>query len=127
MWWWFNVYSPQTHWPLSGAVSQDIAPPLLAMARDSRTERRVLAEVASYGRQLGVLSDLLLDVAEGLPPERLPPRGRRALGQLQEFARRIEALKDAPPPGAVPAVPDDPGEARALLRALRARHPQIEA
>ena len=57
--------------PLSGDVNQDIAPltnwfsPQVALnfAGDRRVERDVVAEVASYGRQLGILTDAVLAVA----------------------------------------------------------------
>lgn len=57
--------------PLSGDVTQDISPftnlfsPQVALnfAGDPRIEQDVVSEVASYGRQLGVLTEALLAVA----------------------------------------------------------------
>ena len=90
--WSFN-YAPQIHWPLSGAVVQDIAPALLQCAGDAQVERRVLGEVASYGKQIGVLTDLLCELAALVPAEALGDKGRHALTQLTELRAKVEALK----------------------------------
>ena len=123
MFWWFNVFSPQTHWPLSGAVSQDILPDLLARAGDARTETRVLREVASYGRQIGAVSDVLLALADASGDARLRARGEKALAQLRRWTGQIDAMK--PADVARPEVPDDPDAAAELLQALLQRHPQL--
>ena len=73
---WLN-FNPQVHWPFSGAVTQDIHPALLAQAGNEEIEVRVLRDVASYGKQIGVLSDLLHSVAEPRAA-RAARRGRRA-------------------------------------------------
>src|SRR6187399_2166569 len=65
--WWLN-FNPQFNWPFSGSVVQDIHPSLLARAGNDETELRVLREVASYGRQIGVLSDLVLASRSGCRP-----------------------------------------------------------
>jgi hypothetical protein len=88
---WFNVYSP--HWPLSGAVAQDIHPSLLAQAGDRGVEREVLSDVASYGKQLGVISDLVVKLASKVPPEQLGADGKHALEQLKSMVERIDAIK----------------------------------
>lgn len=91
--WWLN-FNPQVHWPFSGSVTQDIHPSLLARAGDDQVELRVLREVASYGKQIGVLSDLVLGLAKKLPAGALDDEARHALAQLEEMARRIERIKD---------------------------------
>ncbi len=58
-------------WPLSGDVSQDITPltnlfsPQLSMhfAGNQEIEREVVSQVASYGKQLGMLTEAVLAVA----------------------------------------------------------------
>jgi hypothetical protein len=118
---WLN-FSPEVHWPLSGSVEQDIHPTLLAKAGDHDVEVRVLRDVASYGKQIGVLSDLLHSVASLVPPERLGEEGRHAYAQLTDLIKSVQAIKEQQSP---PAVPESIDEARALWRALLARHPQL--
>jgi hypothetical protein len=90
-WWW--LYMPQHHWPLSGAVTQDIETALLRQARDSRVEREVLSDVASYGRQLGVLTDVVLALARAADGETIRAEAGDALDKLEDIARRVEAIK----------------------------------
>ena len=121
MFWSLN-YNPQTHWPLSGAVSQDISP-LLTRAGNPGIEERALREVASYGRQIGVLSDLVHALAARHGADSLGKDGEHARQQLAEMRERIAALKRSTPP----VVPASPEQARELLLALLQRHPQLAA
>lgn len=93
-------WAPQFHWsthlPWSGDVAQRIAPQLAldaitGQAGDRALEQRVLAEVASYGRQLALIHDLLLDLAGQLPPT--GAAGQAARERLAEIGQRIQALK----------------------------------
>ena len=118
---WLN-FNPEVHWPFSGSVAQDIHPALLAQAGNQETELRVLRDVASYGKQIGVLSDLLHSVASLIPPDQLGEDGRRAYAQLTELMDSVKAIKQHQPQ---PTVPESLDEARALWRALLARHPQL--
>jgi len=118
---WLN-YQPQVHWPFSGSVAQDIHPALLTQAGNADTEARVLRDVASYGKQIGVLSDLLYSVASLVPPERLGDEGRHAYAQLSDLIEAVKAIKQQRPK---PAIPESLDEARELWRALLARHPQL--
>ena len=126
MFWWLN-FNPQVngwevHWPWSGAVTQDITSTLWSRARNSRVERRVLEEVASYGRQLGTLTDLVDEVADKLGEEQLTERGRHARAQLKDYKARIDRIKDEE---LGRLVPDEPEAARQLLEALLVRYPQL--
>jgi hypothetical protein len=126
MFWWLN-FNPQingweVNWPWSGAVTQDITSSLLSRARSSRVEKRVLDEVASYGRQLGTLTDLVDEVADKLGEEQLTERGRHARAQLKDYKARIERIKDEE---LRRMIPEEPEEARRHLEALLARHPQL--
>lgn len=96
-WLWF--WAPQLHLPLSGDVAQRIDPVthlffrgIPASAGDARIEEQAFG-VASYGRQLGWLTEVLTDLAaqEGLRS----PQAREAFARLTEAAARIEALKQA--------------------------------
>jgi hypothetical protein len=118
---WLN-FQPQVHWPFSGSVAQDIRPALLAQAGNQETEMRVLRDVASYGKQIGVLSDLLHSVASLVPPERLGEDGRHAYAQLTALIESVKAVKRQE---SKPAVPESLDEARELWRALLSRHPQL--
>jgi hypothetical protein len=128
--WSFN-FNPQVngwevHWPLGGPVSQDIVASLLTQAGSSRVEWRVLEEVASYGRQIGVLSELVRELSDSRPPQ--SDRTRRAREQLDQFMERIEHIKEQEAKNSkAPAVPEDLESARELHRALLKRYPQLGA
>ena len=97
MFWWLN-FNPQMngwalHWPWSGAVAQDITSNLWSRARNSRVERRVLNEVASYGKQIGTLNDLVHEMARKLGDEELTSRGVHAREQLMNDLEQIEQIK----------------------------------
>ncbi|MBX3620579.1 MAG: hypothetical protein KF891_11430 [Rhizobacter sp.] len=117
----FVNYSPVVHWPLSGSVAQDIHPSLLARSGSDETELRVLREVASYGRQIGVLSDLLLALVDA--PQSIADaesEGGHALRQLRELVADIRRVKE----GASP-LPDNAHAARQLIQALKQRFPEL--
>ena len=96
---WFWLWAPQLRLPFSGDVAQDIEPRLdwffagiKPQAGDARIEAKAF-DVASYGDQLGVITKLLIEMAE-----RLPVQAQAASKPLQELRRihqRIEAIKDA--------------------------------
>ena len=79
--------------PLSGDVNQDIAPQLswlspqfeFSFAGNRRIEADVVADVASYGKQLGILSDAVLELAENAEGEDVT--------RLRELVEQIEAVK----------------------------------
>lgn len=127
MFWWLD-FNPQmlngwdVRWPWSGAVTQDITSSLLSRAGSGRVEKRVLDEVASYGRQIGVLSELVHDLVGGLSEEELTPRARQARAQLTDYQARIDRIKEDEQRR---MVPEDPEAARRLLQALLVRHQQL--
>ena len=96
-WLWF--WAPQVHLPWSGDVAQRIDPTthwffqgIRPGAGNARIEERAF-DVASYGKQLGHITEVLLDLAqrtEGTPS----PKAAEARGKLEEIARRIEAIKE---------------------------------
>lgn len=116
---WLN-YSPEVHWPFSGAVTQDIQASLLNKAGNNEIEVRVLREVASYGKQIGVIGELLLAVVGSLPPKKLGEEGEHALAQLRQMAEDIQRIKEAQQP-----LPDNPEAARKLIAALKERFPEL--
>jgi hypothetical protein len=92
---WFWFWAPQVQLPWSGDVAQRIDPQTLfgsipPEAGNGRIEQQAFA-VASYGKQLGLITDLLLDVCETARPQL--PEGRDALVRLQRIRAQIETLK----------------------------------
>jgi hypothetical protein len=79
--------------PLSGDVNQRITAPWFSpsltvnYAGDPVIEDRVVTEVASYGRQLGWLTEIAVALAkkQSVPEE--------TLRQVEEAANKIEAIK----------------------------------
>lgn len=93
--WWF--FAPQVHFPLSGDVAQRIDPVTRAFFRgipagagDGRAEEAAFG-VASYGRQLGLLTDVVLEMARAWTPT--TSQGAEALARLRAVALRIEEAK----------------------------------
>jgi hypothetical protein len=96
---WFWIWAPQLRFPWSGDVVQDIEPStswffkgIQPGAGNARIEEEAFA-VASYGKQLGLLTEVLIGLAESNPD-----RGAAFAGSLQELKRiqaEIEKLKQA--------------------------------
>jgi hypothetical protein len=96
---WLWTFAPQVHFPWSGSVAQHIAPEtdwffagIPASAGDARIERQAF-EVASYGRQLGLLTEVLLDLAAQTPPR--SAKARESLARLRAIQSEIEGLNQA--------------------------------
>lgn len=99
--WWWILKSP-----LSGDLEQSIAPvtqwwsPQLEfnIAGDRQLEAKIIAEIASYGSQLGTLTDAVLELADDRDSEVL--QKLRALAEKIDQEKReyrkaeIDALKD---------------------------------
>jgi hypothetical protein len=75
--------------PLSGNVAQRFFSPALTVnyAGNAAIEERVAADVASNGKQLGWLSELVRDLANKRPPN------ARTLQQLTNAVAEIEEIK----------------------------------
>lgn len=79
--------------PLSGDVTQDINPVTswlspqfeFNFAGNRQLESKVVSQVASYGKQLGIVTDALVELAQGEQGE--------ALKKLQQMQADIEQLK----------------------------------
>lgn len=79
--------------PLSGDVTQDINPVTswlspqfeFNFAGNRQLESKVVSQVASYGKQLGVVTDALVELAQG--------EQGKALKKLQQMQADIEQLK----------------------------------
>lgn len=95
--------------PWSGAVEQWIAPVTafmspaggqyglvnisLGQSSAPEVERDVLAEVGSYGKQLGKICDVLAVLVDRLPEAELDARERDAVAEFRWMARQIGKIK----------------------------------
>ncbi|HEV7634580.1 MAG TPA: hypothetical protein VGO54_04000 [Bradyrhizobium sp.] len=119
-WWIFRA-------PWSGNVAQRITAPWFSpsltvnYAGDAAVEDRVVMEVASYGRQLGWLTEIVIALAKGQPAP------RETLRRLETAAKEIEVIKNQIRASAVGAANealdrlerDDPAQYAKLLRDRR--------
>jgi hypothetical protein len=105
--------------PFGGSVAQRIEPnwffdQIAPAAGDPAIERKAF-EVASYGRQLGLITELLMDLSAQEPPA--TPGGRKARKRLQEIQARIERLKEDD-------AMDTLEQIDSLLQRLKNKHPE---
>lgn len=96
-WLWF--WAPQVHLPWSGSVAQHIAPDthwffsgIAPDAGDARVEEQAFA-VASYGKQLGLITEVLLELAQHSPPQ--SAQAQESIARLQRIRTEIEQIKAA--------------------------------
>jgi hypothetical protein len=94
-WLWF--WAPQIHLPWSGAVSQNIEPRtawfaqhIPADAGNASIEAQV-TELASYGKQLGMLTEALIGIAEQARPT--DPKTQAAIARLKDLQSAIDSIK----------------------------------
>ena len=113
--------------PWSGNVAQRITAPWFSpsltvnYAGDAAVEDRVVTEVASYGKQLGWLTEIVIASANGQP---LPTE---TLARLEKAARKIDAIKEQSRASAIEAANnaldrlerDNPAQYNELLRERR--------
>ena len=113
--------------PWSGNVAQRITAPWFSpsltvnYAGDAAVEDRVVTEVASYGTQLGWLTEIVIASANGQP---LPTE---TLARLEKAAREIDAIKEQSRASAIEAANnaldrlerDNPAQYNELLRERR--------
>jgi len=95
-WLWF--WAPQFHYPLGGNVVQDIDPVLSLFfagikpqAGNAVIERQAF-DVASYGKQLGLITEILLAMAD--PKHADAASVKSSIGELESIRDEIEKLKD---------------------------------
>jgi hypothetical protein len=94
---WLWLWAPQVEFPLSGNVSQDIAPVANLFsatvdpdAGDPSIEQKAF-DIASYGKQLGLITEVLIELAE----QSLPGGGKsnESLQRLKRIQAAIEKVK----------------------------------
>ena len=96
---WIWIWAPQLRFPWSGDVAQDIDPSttwffkgIQPGAGNARIEEKAFA-VASYGKQLGLLTEVLIALAEKNPDHAAACAG--SLNELKRIQAEIEKLKEA--------------------------------
>ncbi len=96
---WFWFFAPQVHFPWSGSVAQQIAPDtdwffgsIRPGTGDARIEQQAFA-VASYGKQLGLITEVLLQLAEALPDA--SAASAESIDRLKDIRDEIERIKNA--------------------------------
>lgn len=122
---WLFLWAPQLQLPFSGDVAQRIEPRIQwffdgidTASGDPVIERKAF-EVATYGRQLGLITELLLDMAAQTPPR--TKAGQESRQRLLAIQAEIERIKTQDAEAQVQMV-------EAGLRRLKARHkPEYEA
>ncbi len=96
-WLWF--WAPQLHFPWSGSVDQRIEPntnwffdAIAPAAGNGKIEKQAF-ELASYGRQLGLIMEVLIDVAEH--ENSLSADAASSLERLKSLKAQIEKFKES--------------------------------
>ena len=96
---WYWIWSPNLYFPWSGSVVQDNAPDLSWFFGAIRPEAGVgsiekeVFETASYGKQLGLILDVLVPLVDkGFPPTE---KTAKALEDLKAVYHKIEKVKVA--------------------------------
>ncbi len=94
---WLWLFAPQVHLPWSGSVAQQIAPDthwffggIAPGAGDARIEEQAFA-VASYGKQLGLITEVLLELAQQSP--RASSAAKDSIAKLERIRAEIETIK----------------------------------
>lgn len=116
---WLFFWAPQLHLPFGGSVAQRIEPNTnwffdsIANTAGNPTIERKAFEVASYGRQLGLITEVLLDLAAKAPPG--SEEGQQSLARLRDIQSKIEGIKQRD-------ADELAQEVHALVGALKLRH-----
>ncbi|MFC5475391.1 hypothetical protein [Paraherbaspirillum soli] len=94
-WMWF--WAPQLHLPFSGNLAQQIEPNtdwffngIQPKAGNADVEKQAF-NIASYGKQLGLLTEVLLSIADAESVD--PKKAAESLARLKEIRQKIEDLK----------------------------------
>ncbi len=96
-WLWF--WAPQVHYPWSGALSQNIHPntswfsDLIKPGAGNAGIEQQAFSVATYGKQLGLITEVLIGVVE--QTKSLSPEAAESLARLREIKTSIDAIKNS--------------------------------
>jgi len=94
--WFYN--SSNYHFPFSGAVKQHISPEtdwffgsITPNAGNAEIEKEIFYETASYGKQIGIITDVLLALLNEAGSSVL--KDNPAVKQLKEISQKVEVIK----------------------------------
>jgi hypothetical protein len=87
----FSWFSFPFFAPLSGSVTQDISPTLYAGVPEIEVD--IIKEAGSFGRQLGILSDAVLQLADSLGIEGSEQKAP-AVAELRKLVAQVKTIKD---------------------------------
>ena len=94
---WFWYWAPQVHFPWSGSVAQRIEPDnrmffdaIPVEAGNGKVEKEIF-DVASYGHQLGLITEVLLSQAS--QDAIVPDQAEQSLADLKKVYAKIKAVK----------------------------------
>jgi hypothetical protein len=130
LWYW----APQFQFPFSGSVAQRIEPDFFSNigsnAGDGEVEREAF-DVASYGRQLGLITEVLLSMTSKDTVSRA--QGEESLDRLKTIYREVEDVKRRHRASEVEAARvaleklqhSDPAALAVLLRGFAAGQPRL--
>ncbi len=96
---WTFLWAPQFYFPWSGSVTQHNDPKtnwfsehIDRKAGDPAIEEKAF-EIATYGKQLGIISEVLIDLAE--QSELTSDKAKTSLSRLKDISAAIEQVKQA--------------------------------
>ncbi len=96
---WLSYSAGDLHFPFSGSVAQDISPAaewffgaIRPEAGDGQVEKEIF-EVASYGRQLGLITEVLLALVGEHPVQ--GEAAQKSLERLRCYNEKIQKIKEA--------------------------------
>jgi len=117
---WLWLWAPRIELPGSGNVVQDIEPNtswffggIKPEAGNAKIEQKAF-DVATYGKQLGLITELLVSLAE--KQSALDPKASEALNALKRIQGEIESIKDAEYEAEIEGI-------HTRIKALRKRRP----
>lgn len=94
---WYWMWAPQIHFPLSGSVEQDISPSLDWFFSGISPEAGIgniekgIFEKASYGKQLGMILDVLIPSIDESALK--STEAKKSLADLKTLHKDIEKVK----------------------------------
>jgi hypothetical protein len=95
---WIWLWAPRIQMPWSGSVAQDIDPSLSwffggikPAAGNAKIEAQAFS-VASYGKQLGLITEVLMELAETHLPS--TAKSSNSLSELKRIRAEIEKIKE---------------------------------
>ena len=113
---WLWLWAPQVNLPWSGDVAQEIEPTtswffrgIPARAGDAGIEEKAFA-IASYGKQLGLITEVLIDLAEQVGTR--SARSAESIDRLKLIAQAIEKIKTSERAGRVADIATQVAEVR---------------